>query len=170
MKVSLWSDGALLGNAELLDVLDIPLQAPAMSGSFLPTARFAAVWPILQNWNRRGAELVAVAQRLAPGLSPEGFREQLLAGVPGTVTAALHESEHAVAVLGLELRDNAGNVIPTTSIQIHECHLFSAITESQERVAHLRAEATRQGIPTHGHVMVVTGTGPTHPSVIPPAI
>lgn len=169
MKVSLWGAGELRGDAELSDVVALPLRAPAMNGPFAPTTRFADLWPVLQEANRCGAAIVAYAGRLAPGLPPERFREELLASVPAAATAALETAARAVSALGLELRDDAGNAIAAASIQVTEWSLFSSTTGSQETVENAEAEAARQGIPTRGHLLVATCVGPTISSV-PPAI
>jgi hypothetical protein len=155
MTFSLWRGGELLGHAQLSEVAYA--SARAMSGPFVPTARFADVWPTFQAWNRCTSELNARVQAfVVPGVAPEAFREQLLANVPDAVLRAIKEAEQAVSALGLELRDEAEQAVLGVSVQVNDWNLFSSVADSPKALAEAEAKAARQGINIRGHVMVVT--------------
>lgn len=60
MTFSLWSDAGLLGHAQLAAMATISARTPVVNGPFVPTSRFADVWPVLEAWHRCGAALVAM--------------------------------------------------------------------------------------------------------------
>ena len=177
MTFSLWRGSELLGHAQLSEVA-LYASAHTMSGPFVPTAGFVAVWPAFQAWNRCTSELIARVQTfVAPGVAPEAFREQLLSNVPDAVFRAIKEAEQAVSTLALELRDETGQAVRGVSVQVNEWNLFSSVAGSQKARAEANAEAARQGISIRGYLMLVTHARPdipladrSHASVIPPAI
>jgi hypothetical protein len=154
MTVTLWSSARLLGHAQLSEVTGLPTRTPVMNGPFVPSAGFADVWPVLEAWHRCGAEFLAGAQRVAPGVAPEVFREQMLANVSSNALPAWQEAERAVLALGLELRDEAGRAVPDVSVQVNRWNLLSSVDDSQKAL--IEAEAARQGISMSGYLMIVT--------------
>jgi hypothetical protein len=177
MTFSLWRGDELLGHAQLSEVTNLSVRAVVMSGPFVPTVAFADVWPTFQVWNRCGAELNSgIGSITVPDMSPEAFRAQLFALVPDALFRASREAELAVSALGLELRDEAGQVVPDASVQVDHLDLLSSVAHSQNALAEAKAEAARQGITVSRYIMVVTrahsGTPPAERSqanVIPPA-
>ena len=159
MTYSLWNDAGLLGHAQLSEMTGIPTRAPVMNGPFVPSATFADVWPVMEAWQRCGAAVFAGVPPVAPGVTPEDYREQLLAHLSPAGLRAYRDAESAVLALGLELRDEAGQAVRDVSIQVMEWQLFASLPDSQRVLT--EAEAVREGISTRAYVMLVTRARPT---------
>ncbi|MEP6621211.1 MAG: hypothetical protein ABJE47_17935 [bacterium] len=79
--------------------------------------------------------------------------------MPQPAVAALEGAAAAASALPLELRDGAGSAVPHAWVQVSEWNLFSALPDPDAR-RDAEAAAAREGFPTRGYVLVVTGIAP----------
>jgi hypothetical protein len=150
-EVSLWSRGELLGRAVLATMAGPLSRERSWSGPFTPTERFARVWPVFQEWNRAGAEVVAGLQRMPPDTLPERFREELLTATNGATLQAMEQAQRAVAGLELELHDDSDQVVPAVVASVTAFDVLALADVSEDA----RAEAEAEHVGTRGYIMIV---------------
>lgn len=157
MKVSLWRAEEHLGEADLSDVPGVSVRRAALRGPFKPAAGFAAVWPLFAEYQRCGVQFVTAFQSLPPDTTPDAMPAALSAVLPEAALSILSRAQGAIAALGLELRDERGRALSGADVQLSSWQLFDAAALGDMARSAVEAEAERQGIPTAGYIMIVTG-------------
>lgn len=156
MRASLWHAREHLGDADLV-VAGPAVVHGAITGPFTPAAGFAALRSLFAEHQRRSMAFVVVVQQLPQDIAAAAVPDALRAALPESTLPAMHHAEAAITALGLELRDERGDTVSGATVMISEWRLFEVLQLEPEAQAEAEAEAERQGIPTSGYIMIVTG-------------
>lgn len=115
MRYTIWSRGRVIGATDL--AFACPM-GECRGGWFHPNADGARIMPVISS-------ILPALQAYLGRDIPQGGDLPLLPELPGPAPLAdLREAFHHVASLDLELRDEHGSVIPTSSIGIQDTHVL----------------------------------------------
>jgi hypothetical protein len=132
VRYTLWSHGRLLGESELDYPVDVPCHRV---GDFTPTDAGERLMPTLAAANRVAVAMEAIARewRLERLSDEHNDNEQSFADHSrrAGVECDLAEVEARQRALALELRDEAGELIETESIEVRDNDLVHSMVEDR---------------------------------------